>query len=380
MYLRRQIFEGSGSESLFLWGARQTGKTTLLKLNFTDSLYVDLLKNDVYLRFKTNPALLREMILADERGKLVIIDEIQRIPELLNEIQWLITETNTRFILSGSSPRKIIREGHNLLGGRALRYELYPLVYPEIGDFELFRALKHGLIPRHYLSENPGKLIGAYIGSYLKDEIAAEAKIRNIVSFSQFLEKAAFSNGEIVNYSAIATDCGVSSPTIKEYFQILEDTLIGRFLPSYQKKAKRRVVLAPKFFFFDVGIANFLRKWNLAEPGTEVFGKAFEHFMYQELFAHCRYSDLNYHLAYWRTASGIKVDYILGDAEVAIEVKSVSVIQPRHLKGLGQFREEFNPRKCILVSLDPIARKVGDIDLMHWKSFLEQLWNGMIIS
>jgi len=199
MYIRKQIFQGSDKESLFFWGARQTGKSTLLKMMFKDSLYFDLLLSDVFEKLYRNPSMLREIILADNPDKPVIIDEIQRIPELLNEVQWLIVNKGFRFILSGSSPRKILRSGANLLGGRALRYELFPLIYKEIPDFNLMTALNHGLIPRHYLSKKPEKLISAYIGSYLRDEIMAEAKIRNISSFSRFLEAAAFSNGEIVN-------------------------------------------------------------------------------------------------------------------------------------------------------------------------------------
>src|ERR1035437_9216667 len=192
MYLRKQIFEGSGKESLFLWGARQTGKSTLLKTMFPDSLWFDLLQSDVFERLQKNPSQLREIILAALPDKPVVIDEIQKIPALLNEVHWLIENQHTRFILSGSSPRKIIRSEANLLGGRALRYELFPLFSQEIPDFDLIRALNNGLLPRHYLSDNPKKLISAYIGNYLRDEIMAEARIRNTALFSRFLEVAAF--------------------------------------------------------------------------------------------------------------------------------------------------------------------------------------------
>ena len=214
MNIRKQSFHEPGKESSFLWGARQTGKSTLLKALYPDSIYFDLLLFNVYERLQRNPTILRETILASTPSSPVIVDEIQRIPELLNEIQWLITNKNIQFILSGSSPGKIVRSGANPLGGRALRHELYPLVYKEIPDFDLLRALNHGLLPRHYLSNKPAKLISAYIGSYLQDEILAEAKIRNIHSFSRFLEVAAFSNGEIVNYTNIAAECGVSAPTL----------------------------------------------------------------------------------------------------------------------------------------------------------------------
>lgn len=380
MYLRKQIFEGIGSESAFLWGARQTGKSTLLKKMFPGSPYFDLLLSNEYDRFQRNPGLLREIFQAIDIPEVVIIDEIQRIPALLNEIHWMIVNKNIRFILSGSSSRNILRTGGNLLGGRALRYELYPLVYPEIPDFDLIRALNNGLLPRHYLSSNAGKLLSAYIGSYLRDEIMAEAKIRNIASFSRFLEMAAFSNGEMVNYTNIATDCGVSAPTVKEYFQILEDTLTGRFLPSFQKKPKRRVILAPKFYFFDIGIANYLMKRGRVEMGSESFGKAFEHFIYLELYAHSKYSELNYPISYWRTASQIEVDFVLGDHEVAVEVKSTDMVSSRHTKGLKCFAEEYPVRKLIVVSNDPYPRKIDDVTVLPWRIFLDQLWSGDIIN
>lgn len=379
MFLREQIFNGKDAESVFLWGARQTGKSTLLKMMYPGVLYFDLLLSDVFNRFLSNPALLRETVEADNSSSLVIIDEIQRIPSLLNEVQWLIVNRNRQFILSGSSPRKIVRSGGNLLGGRALRYELYPLIYREIPDFDLLRALNNGLLPRMYLSDRPARLLSAYVGSYLRDEIMAEARIRNISSFSRFLEAAAFSNGEIVNYSNIASDCGVSSPTIKEYFQILEDTMTGRYLPSYQKKPKRRVIVAPKFWFFDIGIANYLLKRGTIVAGSEAFGKAFEHFIYHELYSHSHYSGINYPLSYWRTTSQTEVDFILGDNEVAVEVKATELANEKHLKGLKIFADEYKTKRLILVSNDNLPRKTGNISILPWRVFLEELWAGDII-
>jgi uncharacterized protein len=379
MYLRSQKFRDAGNESLFLWGARQTGKSTLLKHNYPGNLYFDLLLSDVFETYRRKPSLLREVVMAYDGPQPVIIDEVQRIPELLNEVHWLIANQGTCFILSGSSPRKILRSGTNLLGGRALRYELYPLISREIPDFDLLRALNQGLLPRHYQAGNYQKMLSAYIGSYLQDEIVAEAKIRNIQAFARFLEVAAFSNGEMVNYNNIATDCGVSSPTIREYFQILEDTLIGRFLPSFQKKPKRRIIKSPRFYYFDVGVANYLLKRKHIEPGSETFGKAFEHYMYHELYVHSHYSQKEYPISYWRTTSGLETDFILGDHEVAVEVKATTLAQERHLKGLKRFSEEYAVNKLILVSNDPIPRKTGKIDILPWKMFLEKLWADEII-
>ena len=379
MYVRKQSFHDLGKDSTFLWGARQTGKSTLLKSLYPDAPYFDLLLADEFDRFLRNPSLLREILLIRSSEGPVIIDEIQRIPSLLNEIHWLIVNRNIQFILSGSSPRNILRSGGNLLGGRALRHELYPLISVEIPDFNLVRALNWGLLPRHYLAGNPEKLLSAYIGSYLRDEIMTEAKIRNITSFSRFLEAAAFSNGEMVNYSNIASECGVSSPTVKEYFQILEDTMTGRFLQSYQKKPKRRVILAPRFYYFDIGVANYLLKRGRIEQGSESFGKAFEHFIYQEIYAHSHYSGINYPISYWRTTSQIEVDFILGENEVAIETKSTSMVNPRHLKGLKSFAEEYKVKKSIIVSTDPYPRQLDNITVLPWQVFLNMLWAGEII-
>lgn len=379
MLYRKQSFESKGKESCFLWGARQTGKTTLLKYLYPETRYFDLLLSDEYERYLRRPSLLREILEGSDIPSPVIIDEIQRIPTLLNEVHWLIENRGIQFILSGSSPRKILREGGSLLGGRALRYELYPLVSAEIPDFDLLKALNSGLLPRHYLSNNPRKLLSAYIGSYLRDEIINEARIRNIASFSRFLEAAAFSNGEMVNYSYIAADCGVSSPTVREYFHILEDTLTGRFLQSFQKNPKRRVINAPKFYFFDVGIAGYLIKRGRIDYGSESFGKAFEHFIFQELYAHSHYSDLNYPVSYWRTASQLEVDFILGDHETAIEIKSTSMVNPRHLKGLKSFSEEYRVKRSIVVSTDPYPRQIDNVKILPWKEFLQRLWAGEII-
>ncbi|MCG2712028.1 MAG: AAA family ATPase [Elusimicrobia bacterium] len=379
MYKRIQKLELSKTETCFFLGPRQTGKSTLLKKLFPRSKYYDLLLSEEFERFSKKPALLREELLAVPPKAPVIIDEIQTVPTLLNEVQWLIVNKNIRFILCGSSARKLRRTGANLLGGRAVHYELFPLVSNEIPKFDIHKALNNGLLPRHYSANKAKKLIHAYIGDYLKEEISAEAVSRNISVFSRFLEKVAFSNGEIVNYNNIASDCGVSSPTVKNYFKILSDTLLGQFIPSFRKKPKRRVILAPKFYFFDISLPNFLLKRTEVIQGNEVFGKAFEHFIFQEIKAYSHYSGLEYETAYWRTASQLEVDFILGGGEVALEVKGVKEVLPGHLKGLRAFGEEYSSCKRIVVSLDNNPRLIDGIEILPWKIFLDRLWSGKII-
>ena len=381
MYNRKQIFPRSGKTSFFLWGARQTGKSTLLKSRYPSSIYIDLLKSDEHYKYLRSPALLRQIVMAERLVSPIIIDEIQKIPKLLDEVHWLIENYQQQFILSGSSPRKILREGVNLLGGRALKYSLFPLSYSEIPNFELLKALNFGLIPNHYNAlDNGDLLLSAYIGSYLEDEIIAETRIRNVETYTRFLELAAFSNGEMVNFTNIASDCGVSSTTIKEYFNILVESLVGYWLPSFQKRPKRRVFAAPKFYFFDVGIANCLLKRKNIVHGSENFGHAFEHFIFQELQAQRNYSGLNYPISYWRTTSGYEVDFILGDHEIAIEVKSTHFVNNNHTKGLKAFDEEYLVKQKIIVSNDPTPRMLADnILVLPWQIFLDRLWNSEII-
>ena len=317
-------------------------------------------------------------ITGDTQQAPVIIDEVQKIPELLDEIHWLIENRGIRFILCGSSARKLRRGHANLLGGRAVRYELYPLTANEIPQFDLVRALNRGLLPRMYDSAHYSRYIQSYVSDYLRAEIAAEALTRNVPGFSRFLDVAALSNGETINYQNIASDCGVSAPTVKEYFQILDDTLIGSLIPAFRKKAKRRLVLSPRFYFFDVGLTGFLCKRGEVTPGSSAFGGAFEQFIYMELRANSSYSEKLYPLSYWRTASGFEVDFILDDGRIAIEAKSTEQINYRHLKGIRAFREEYSPRRSIVVSCDPEPRKTEDgIEILPWRHFLQALAAGL---
>jgi predicted AAA+ superfamily ATPase len=372
--------EEAKSDSLFLWGSRQTGKSTLLKMLFPDARVYDLLKSDVRMALQLRPSQLREECELFDDGELIIIDEVQKVPALLDEVHWLIENKNQRFILSGSSARKLRRSGANLLGGRALRQTLFPLVSDEIPDFDLNRALNHGMLPRHYLMENPTMRIQAYIGDYLQQEIVEEAIVRRLDAFTRFLQVAALSNSEIVNYTNIAQDCGVSSKTVKEYFSILKETMLGFFLPSYTKVVKRRVIQSPKFYYFDVAIPNHLLRRIPIQPGTDVYGHALEHLVIQELRAFMSYRQPLKSLTYWHTLDNkYEVDAVLGDAEVAIEVKSSKNVSSHDTKGLKAFSEEYPEAKLYLLSLEDRPRKFNGVEVWPVEQFLKRLWSGKII-
>ncbi len=381
MFKRKLNIQAKNKESFFLWGPRQSGKSTLLKSLFNESLWIDLLKSDQFRMFMQAPNRLREIVQADPTITHVVIDEIQKVPELLDEIHWLIENAEVHFAICGSSARKLKREGANLLGGRAIRYEFYGLSASEISDaFELERMLNHGYLPRHYLAKNPRRMINSYVSDYLKEEIAAEGIVRNLPSFADFLTSAALSDGEIVNFSTISRDCGVSSKTVKSYFEILEDTLLASFVPAYRKRLKRRTIQAPKFYFSDVGVVNFLSKRGHLESGSELFGKAFENWVYHELKTYNAYSESYADISYWRLASGIEVDFIIDDFSIAIEVKSTQKIKSDHLKGLRQLKEEIGsniPR--ILICLEPFRRITDDgILILPYQEFINDLWQGKI--
>jgi len=379
MYIRKLTLEDENNDSIFLWGARQVGKTTLLEQLYPTARYYDLLQAKEFERFLRRPSLLSEELESMKEGELVIIDEIQKIPQLLDEIHALIHKKKIRFILSGSSPRKIMRSGANLLGGRALKKILFPLVSSEITDFDLIKAVNNGLIPRHYMINNPWERFRAYIGVYLNEEIREEALSRNLKSFSRFLEIAAMSNGEMIVYKNIAQDCGIDHRTVKDYFEILNDTLIGYLIPGFTATIKRRAIQAPKFYFFDVGIANYLLNRRNIQPGTEIFGHSFEHLIIQELIAYLGYTQSSENITYWRTSSGYEVDAIIGNGRIAIEIKSTDEVKSRHLKGLKAFKEDFLEVRAIIVSLDRHARVMNGVEIIPAEQFLRSLWNSDII-
>lgn len=379
MLNRLLSLETEYNDSVFLWGARQVGKTTLLDELYPDCRRYDLLRAKDYNRLLRRPELLGEELDALGPEDTVIIDEVQKIPQLLDEVHSLIQRRSIRFILSGSSPRKLKRYGANLLGGRAVRKVLYPLVSAEVPDFDIVRAVNNGMIPRHYLVENPWERFRAYINVYLNEEIREEALSRNLQSFSKFLEVAAQSDGEMLVYKNVAQDCGIDYRTVKSYFEILQDTLIGYLIPGFTLSRKRSAVQSPKFYYYDVGITNFLLGRRDMRPGTELFGHSFEHLIIQELVAWLGYHQSDEKLTYWHTTSGYEVDAIIGEGRVAIEVKSCEEVKSRHLRGLKAFGEEFPDCRLIVVSLDAYRRRMNGVEIIPAMEFLSDLWAGKIL-
>jgi predicted AAA+ superfamily ATPase len=387
LYKRFLAMDLPQGQSAFLWGARKTGKSTYLKSHFPEAVTYNLLHNDVYIRLLQAPERLREEVLAlkpEAYQQPIIIDEIQKVPALLDEVHYLIENSSAYFILCGSSARKLRRLGVNLLGGRAWRYEFYPLVFPEIPDFDLLRALNNGLVPSHYLASNWEKTAKAYVNDYLTEEIQTEGLVRNLAAFANFLDVAAFSNGELINYSNIASDCGVDNKTVKEYYQILVDTLLGYYLYPFKSRKKRKdFISTPKFYLFDVGVTNRIMKRRIPELRGDAAGRALEHYILMELIAYRGLTDREFEISFWRVHSGLEVDFILGDGEVAIEVKINDNLKKSNLQGLHAFQESFKPKKAIVVNTSPRARKLTDdghsIDVYPWRDFLEKLWAGEII-
>jgi len=295
-------------------------------------------------------------------------------------VHWLIENKGLSFILCGSSARKLKRGKANLLGGRAWRYEMFPFVTFELENWDLLRVLNRGMIPDHYLKKSYKKSLRAYTQDYLKEEVFDEGLTRNIPSFSRFFDAMAYSHGELTNYSNIARDCGVDSKTVKEYYQILVDTLLGAMVEPFKRRQNRQVISkAPKFYLFDVGVAGAVTKRHIEEEKGELFGKAFEHFILMEIAAYNSYNEIDYEINFWRTKSGMEVDFVLGGGEVAIEVKGSTRIEKRDLQPLNAFIEEYLPRKALVVCNEREERIHGRIHIMPYRNFLRDLWKGEII-
>jgi len=381
MFKRQLRLPRSGTETFFLWGPRQSGKTTLLRANYPDAMWIDFLKSEDYRRYLQNPELLRGELALRPSIRQVVIDEVQKVPTILDEAHWLLENHGVHFALCGSSARKVKRGRANLLGGRGVRYQLHGLTAQELGDeFDLTRILNHGYLPRMVLADRPMRLLNGYVADYLKEEVAAEGLVRNLPVYSEFLNVAALSDTELVNFSTIARDCGVSSHTIQAYFQILEDTLLGRWLPGYTKRPKRRVIAAPKFYFSDVGVVNFLARRGGLGPGSELYGKAFENWVFHELCAHNDYSEAFARLSYWRLAGGIEVDFIVDDMQLAIEAKATAKVTTDHLKGLRALSQDHpGVKQRLVVCLESHARKTEDgILILPVREFCAQLTGGRL--
>ena len=379
MIKRKLDLPSLGEETFFLWGPRQTGKSTLLKAVYSGAVWIDLLKAEEFRRYLNNPEFLRQELPVNGDMPFVVIDEVQKLPALLDEVHWLHENRKVQFALCGSSARKVKRGHANLLGGRAIRYEMFGFIAAELyPDFDLIRFINNGYLPRIYLSKQPQRLLNAYIANYLKEEIAAEGLVRNLPVFSDFLNMAALSDTESVNFSTIARDCGVSSQTIKEYFQILEDTLIGRWLPSFRKRPKRRVAASAKFYFSDVGVVNFLAKRGYIEHGSELFGKAFENWCFHELNAYNMYNEAFAEFYYWRLASGTEVDFIINNMEIAMEAKSARKITAQHLKGIRSLKKDHPEikRNAVICCEDKYRVTDDNIEIIPAEKFTRMLWRG----
>lgn len=359
-------------KSLFLLGPRQTGKTSLIRHTLKGARVYDLLDTSIFLAMSQNPGRLAQELAHGDR--FVVIDEIQRLPILLNEVHRLIEERGIRFLLTGSSARKLRRGGVNLLGGRARTKYLHPLTSRELGKhFDLLRAVQRGLIPSIYLSGDPRADLQAYAGSYLQQEIVAEGAARNVPAFSRFLRVAALCNGTMVNFTNVANDAQVPRTTVYEYFEILKDTLVMHELPAWRRSEKRKPLVSSKYFFFDIGVTAVLQGREF-RPGSPEFGEAFETLLFHEIRCYCDYISSE-PLGYWRSTSGFEVDFILGD-HTAIEVKAKENVSAQDLKSLRALAEEKKLKRYLCISLDPRPRILDGVSVLPYRKFLNDLWSG----
>jgi predicted AAA+ superfamily ATPase len=378
----------AAARSFFLLGPRQTGKSTLLRASFPDALFLDLLDAQTFRSLAASPDLIGDRARALKgRRRVVIVDEIQKMPELLDEIHRLMElEKPLRFILTGSSARKLRTRGRNLLGGRASLVRMHPIVYPELRTVSPRRPwtdlLRWGGLPSVLDSETPKEDLQAYVGLYLQEEIRAEGLARSVPNFSRFLETAATMNGEILNYTKIGNDAQLSPRTVRDYFQILQDTLIGDLLPPFQRTRSRKAVTTEKFYFFDVGVTNALVERWAVSPRTPEYGRVLEHLIEREVRASIDYFRSGRHLFFWRSLSRMEVDFIVAEGQkpvIAIEVKASRSVSPQDLKGLRAFGEDWPRVRKIVVSLEPHPRTTADrIEILPVEQFLSQLWNQTI--
>ena len=368
------------NKSLFLFGPRQTGKSSFIKnqlMNNDIAMFWTLLDGRLRLKVLADPSILRQEVeVRNLRDCIIIIDEIQKCPELLDEVHFLIEERNIRFLLTGSSARKLRNSGVNLLGGRATQRHFHPFNFAEIGNhpnYNLSYIFEHGLLPSMFLSSDIEEDLSAYVDTYLTEEIAAEGFSRNIPNFARFLTVASVSNSQLINYTNIASDSQVPVQTVKQWFQVLEDTLLGYQVESFTKTKKRKAITTSKFYFFYIGIARALRNIPAPKENTTEFGEYFEHLICMELKSWIDYKHPRSKLTYWRSTSNMEVDFCI-DEEIAIEVKSSSNVTEKHLKGLKALREEGIFKRYVVVCQEEHPRITDGIEILPWKYFLEELW------
>lgn len=351
MYTRITKLPFAGRHSLFLFGPRGTGKTFWLKQKLPNAIYFDLLDSTTFRQFLASPNRLGQII-PDEYDGWIIIDEVQKIPALLDEVHRLIESKKYKFVLTGSSARKLRRNGANLLAGRALRYLMHPLVWQELQqDFSLQFALNYGLLPGVYSADDPQKYLQTYVQTFLREEVLQEGLTRRFDMFANFLEIASFSQGSILNYSEIAREANIDRKTTVNYFSILNDLLLSIHLPVFTRKAKRRMVQHEKFYYFDVGVFRAMRPKGPLDLAEEIDGAALETLFLQHLRAINDYYDLGYKIYYWRTVDGAEVDFVLYGEKglLAFEVKRNSVVTSKMLKSLKSFQSDYPMAKSYFI-------------------------------
>jgi predicted AAA+ superfamily ATPase len=380
MYVDRIIplAENLEHRSVLLLGPRQTGKSAYIRHQARPHRVYDLLKADVFQRLSARPSLIRESL--EPGDGLIAIDEIQKLPVLMDEVHVMIEEMGQRFLLTGSSARKLRRTHTSLMAGRARTRWLCPLVSVELDGWDLQRVLQYGMLPPVALSSDPLEDLESYVGTYLREEIQAEAMSRKIENFSRFLHHAALWNGEVVNFEAVGRDAQVPARTIREYYALLEDTLVGTMLLPLQTTGKRKAISRGKYYFFDIGVVHALTGEFTVAPHTATYGKAFEHLIFQELSAYTKYFARRAKLQFFRDVRGAEVDFVL-DGRIAIEVKASSLVHDRKLKGLHAITEQsdFPIQRRIVVCQEPQRRRVSGIELIPYREFLDELWSGGVV-
>ena len=367
--------------SVLLFGPRQTGKSTYVQQQLADTvtLSLSLLDQGLYTAVLADPTRIRQEIEArDLRDTVICIDEIQKCPALMDEVHLMIEERGIRFLLTGSSARSLKRKGVNMLGGRGSDRVMHPFSWFELGRrFSLDRAINHGLLPPHYLSDDPDEGLASYVDRYLTEEIAAEGLARNLPRFARFLQTAALTNAEMINYSNVARDAQVPRQTVVQWYEVLRDTLLAFELPSWSRSVKRKAVETAKFYFFDTGVVRALRRLPRVSEASADFGEFFEHYLMMELRAWIDYRKPRTPLAYWRSRSGYEVDFILDD-RIAIEAKSTRRVQQKHLRSLRALAEERLVERSIVVCREDRPRIEDGIEIWPLEFFLAALWDARL--